>query len=343
MLTLRDLALALGLSITQVSRALDDKLDVSAATKIRVKAKARELGYQPNAAARSLRKRKADTVAVVLPSGANHIGLGAIVRTLFDADTHLGRSGFDLIMLPGRGQAAEIDTLRRVVEGRRADAIILVGTRCSDDRVAFLDQHGFPFVAYGRTNGAIPHAYVDGDGEAGFAAATHTLFQLGHTRIAHIAAPVDLNFANLRRLGWQKAMGQLGLERDAMEAVSQLDEASGMLAASELLERSPRPTALLCATDAIAIGAMSAVRQAGLVVGRDISVIGHDALPAGLLTSPPLSSMQIATPDVGGRLASILLQRIGGADPKALQEVLPVQFVAGGSHGPRLTTSLATR
>jgi LacI family transcriptional regulator len=199
MSSLKALALALNLSITQVSRALDDKPDVSAATKLRVRAKALELGYQPNAAARSLRKRTADTVAVVLPAGANHIGLTSMMDMLYGTAAALGRSGFDLIMIPGREQATEIETLRRIVEGRRADAIIVVRTRFDDDRVAYLHDRGFPFVTHGRTNGAIVHPYIDGDGQAGFADATMALAKLGHTRIAHIAGPQEMTFAQHRR------------------------------------------------------------------------------------------------------------------------------------------------
>jgi LacI family transcriptional regulator len=334
MTSLKDLAKKLDLSITQVSRALDDKADVSAATKVRVRAAAKAMNYQPNAAARSLRKRKADTIAVVLPPGANHIGLSALLSMLFDVAAALADHGFDLVMLPGRPDGDEFDALKRIVEGRRADAVVVVRTFRNDARVAFLTERGVPFVTSGRTDGRIPHAYVDGDGEAGFAEATTLLAKLGHKRIAHIAAQQHFNFAGLRRQGWLDAMHRHDLPTAGLDIEAQPNERAGELVAAELLQRTPRPTALLCATDAIAIGAIAAVKAAGLQPGRDISIIGHDGVAAGLLTTPLLSTMEIAASDYGARIADKLIRRLGGADVRDLTEVLPIRQIPRASHGP---------
>ena len=334
MTSLKDLAKSLDLSITQVSRALDDKPDVSAATKAKVRAAALAHNYQPNAAARSLRKRKADTIAVVLPAGANHIGLAALLNMLFDTAAALAREGFDLVLLPGRADGNDLDSLKRIVEGRRADAIIVVRTLRNDPRIAFLSERGIPFVSHGRTSGAIPHAYVDGDGEAGFSEATRILLQLGHTRIAHIAGLQQFNFAHVRRAGWLAAMRDAGHDTSGLECESAPNEIAGELAAADILRRSRKPTALLCATDSIAIGAIAAAKSAGLTPGRDISIIGHDGVSAGLLVTPHLSTMEIAATDVGARLADKLIKRLGGADPRDLCELLPIRQVPRASHGP---------
>jgi LacI family transcriptional regulator len=332
--SLKDLAKKLQLSITQVSRALDDKPDVSAATKVKVRAAAKEMNYQPNAAARSLRKRKADTIAVVLPAGANHIGLSALLSMLFDTATALAEHGFDLVMLPGRPDGDELDALKRIVEGRRADALILVRTLRDDPRVAYLTDCGVPFVTSGRTNGHILHAYVDGDGAAGFAAATSFLAELGHKRIAHIGAQEHFNFAGLRHQGWLDGMRTHGLSTKGLDTAVAPNEAGGEAGATTLLASKVKPTALLCATDAMAIGAIRAVKAAGLKVGRDISVIGHDGVAAGLLTTPPLSTMEIDAADYGARIADKLIRRLGGADVRDLTEVLPIRQIPRASHGP---------
>ena len=334
MTSLKDLAKTLDLSITQVSRALDDKKDVSAATKAKVRAAALAMNYQPNAAARSLRKQKADTIAVVLPAGANHIGLSALLSMLFDVAAALARHGFDLIIIPGRPDADELDALKRIVEGRRADALVVVRTYRDDPRVAFLTARGVPFVTSGRTSCGIVHAYVDGDGEAGFYAATEVLAKLGHTRIAHIAGLSTFNFAGLRRQGWAKAMQQHDLPITGLENEASPDERGGERAATELLSRKKRPTALLCATDAIAIGAITAAKKLGLTPGRDVSIIGHDGVAAGLLTTPTLSTMEIAASDYGWRIADKLIRRLGGADVNDLTEILPIRQIPRASHGP---------
>lgn len=331
---LKDLARTLNLSITQVSRALDDKPDVSAATKEKVRAAAKIMNYRPNAAARSLRKRKADTIAVVLPAGSNHIGLSALLSLLFDTAAALAAHGFDLVIIPGRPDGDEIEAMKRIVEGRRADALVVVRTLRNDPRVAFLTERGVPFVTSGRTQSLVPHAFVDGDGEAGFAEATDMLARLGHRRIAHIAAHRQFNFATLRRDGWLNAMRKNDLPTRGFDLEAAPNEAGGEAAAAKLLSRAARPTALLCATDAMAIGAIAAAKAAGLEPGRDISIVGHDGVAAGLLTTPPLSTMQIAAQDLGARIADKLIRRLAGEDVRTLTEVLPIQQVPRASHGP---------
>jgi LacI family transcriptional regulator len=334
MTSLKHLAEALDLSITQVSRALDDKPDVSAKTKVRVREMAQKMGYFPNAAARSLRKQKADAVAVVLPAGANHVGLGSLLNTLYDTAGHLATLGYDLIMVPGLQPGDELETLKRIVDGRRADAIILVRTRRQDERVAFLTERGIPFVTHGRTDGHIVHPYVDGDGEAGFADATRMLAGLGHSRIAHISAPLEMSFSFHRRAGWLAAMKEIGADKGLLERGGPPTEQGGYLAARALLAERSQPTALLCATDAMAIGAYSAVREAGLVPGETIAIVGHDNLPACTLMTPHLSTMAIAVADFGKQLADKLHRRLGGADPRDLQDVFPVRQIPRASHGP---------
>ena len=336
MTSLKILAEKLNLSTTQVSRALDDKPDVSAATKAKVRAAAITMNYRPNSAARSLRKRKADTIAVVLPANANHFGLTALLNMVFETADALAHHGFDLIMVPGPADDNEIETLQRLVDGRRADAMIVLRMRRQDERVAFLAGRGIPFVTHGRTDGTIEHAFVDGDGEAGFAAATRLLIDLGHVDIALIGAEQRFNFAHLRRAGWLSAMRERGIDPCGLEIAAAPNEEAGREAAIRMLDRRPPPTALLCATDAMAIGAIGAVRAAGLVPGRDVSIIGHDGVQAGLLTTPPLSTMQIAATDVGARLADKLIRCLGGARPGDLQEILPINQVPRATHGPPL-------
>jgi len=239
------------------------------------------------------------------------------------------------MLLPTVSPSAEMATYRRLVEGRRADAVIVLRTRLHDERVAFLKERGVPFVTHGRTARPDEHAFIDGDGAAGFREATHLLASLGHRHIAHIAAPQHLTFAHLRRLGWLAGLAEKGLS-DPVEATAPPNEAGGYEAARSLLDRGRGPTALLCATDSIATGALRALKDHGLVAGRDVAVIGHDNLPSAAFTDPPLSTMEIAAPDVGRQLAEMLIARLGGRDHRDLQIILPVRQVPRSTHGASL-------
>lgn len=333
MSSLKHLAQSLGLSITTVSRALDGYSDVAPATRERVRAAAQAIHYQPNSAARRLRRRKAEAVAVTLPTEPGRFGPPIFLNMLAACGQRLSEEGLDLMMLPTAGRAAEMDTYRRLLDGRRADAMIVVRTRLEDERVAFLKGRGIPFVTHGRTARSEEHAFIDGDGEAGFREAALQLAASGHRRIAHIAASQDLTFAHLRRKGWLAALDEAGTS-DRLECTAPPTEAGGYEAAQWLLEQNLPPTALLCATDSMAIGAISALKERGLVVGRDIAVIGHDNLPSAAFTDPPLSTMEIAASDVGRQLAEMLIARLGGRNERELQTILPVRQVPRMTHGP---------
>jgi LacI family transcriptional regulator len=330
--SLKHLAQSLGLSITTVSRALDGYSDVAPATRERVRAAAQAIHYQPNSAARSLRRRTAEAVAVTLPTEPGRFGPPTFLNMLAACGQRLAEESLDLMLLPTAGCAEEMETYRRLLDGRRADAVIVVRTRLDDERVAFLKERGIPFVTHGRTARPDEHAFIDGDGEAGFREAARHLASLGHRRIAHIAAPQDLTFAHLRRKGWQAALKDVGFS-GGPEYTAQPTEAGGYEAAQWLLQQSTPPTALLCATDSMAIGALSALKEGGLIAGRDIAVIGHDNLPAAAFTDPPLSTMEIAASDVGRQLAEMLIARLGGRDSRELQTILPVRQIPRATHG----------
>ncbi len=331
MSNLKQLAKSLDLSITTVSRALDGYSDVAATTRLRVRAAADEIGYRPNAAARRLRRRRAEVVAVTLPAASGHLAPPAFLDMLSGCAEKLAEQNLNLVLAPTPRGMNELEICRRLVDGQRVEAMIVMRTRCDDERVTFLQSRGIPFVTHGRTDAAVPHAFFDGDGESAFREAALRLAEAGHRRIAHIAGPHDLTFARLRRRGWQTALADAGLDPSFL-AEAAPDERGGYEAAQMLLAGHRRPTAFLCAMDAIAIGAMHALRERGLEPGRDVAVIGHDNVPAGAFMRPALSTMQIAG-DGGLRLASLLLERIGGRAAAELQEIAPVAFVPRETHG----------
>jgi LacI family transcriptional regulator len=334
MSSLRRLAKQLNLSVTTVSRALDGYDDVAPRTRERVQALATELNYSPNAAARSLRRNKAEAVACTLPQGTSHVGLASLVNMMIAAEPTFAAAGLDLLILPTSEARDELQVLRRLIDGRRADAFVLLRTFRDDPRVAYLLEKNIPFVTHGRTQSTVKHASIDGNGAQGFGDATRELIRLGHRRIAHLAAPQEFMFAFDRHRGWQSAMTEAGLAVSMLEQTALPNEIGGRDGALALLARKPRPTALLCATDAMAMGAMRAVQELGLAPGRDVAIIGHDDLPSAQFTSPPLSTMRIDAADVGSQLAGLLLRRMKGEPIESLQIVLPVSLVLRGTHGP---------
>lgn len=330
---LRDFAASLGLSPTTVSRALDNYPDVSPTTRARVQEAARTAGYRPDPAARRLRRGRPEAVGVVLPAARGRIGPPVFLEMLGRTAERLAEEGLDLLLLPSTDELGEAASFRRLLDGGRVDAMLVLRTRRQDPRVALLHERGIPFVCHGRTENGIEHGFLDGDGTAGFRAATLDLVERGHRVIGHLAAAYAYTFAQLRREGWRTALEEADLP-PGPEAEAEPTEASGLLAAERLLDATPRPTALVCATDAIAMGAIVAARRLGLAPGRDISILGHDNLAAGAFLDPPLSTMEIEAPDAGGLLAELLLGRLAGAPVHSLQHVLPLRQIVRGTTGP---------
>lgn len=332
MSNLKQLAKSLGLSITTVSRALDGYSDVAPATRLRVEEAARHAGYQPNASARRLRRQRAELVAVPLPSERGQISPPYFIDMLSDCAEHLAIAGLNLVIAPvPRGQS-ELDMCRRFVDGHRVDAMVLVRTKRNDERVEFLQSRGIPFVAHGRTEARVPHAFIDGDGHAAFREATLRFVKDGHDSIGHLAGPGDYNFAHLRRGGWEAGLSEAGLSADLLE-VGDPTERGGYQAAKALMSGKHKPTAILCCTDEMAIGALGALRE--IEGGDRVSLIGHDDVPMSAYSDPPLSTMHMTGANFGERLASLLLRAIAGEDPATLQEIYPVDFVPRQSHQRR--------
>jgi LacI family transcriptional regulator len=326
---LKQLAQSLGLSITTVSRALDGYADVSAATRERVREAAEKAGYHPNASARRLRKQRAELVAVTLPSDPGQIGPPHFLDMLSGCAEHLAAAGLNLVIAPVPRGESEIEMCRRFVDGRRVDAMLLVRTKRKDERVEFLQSRGIPFVTNGRTESLTPHPFIDGDGFTGFHAATARFQAVGHRRIGHIAGPQEYYFAHVRRMGWKAAMDEAGLDTSIC-AEGAPTEQGGYLAALELLRQSSRPTALVCATDEMAMGALRALRE--IDGGSGISIVGHDDLPMGAFTSPSLSTMRMTGENLGASFASLLLRAIAGEPAEELQELHAIEFIDRDSH-----------
>lgn len=333
--TLKELADQLGLSVPTVSRALNGYADVSEATRLRVARAAEAMGYRPNPIARQLRTQRTDTIGLIIPGARGQFADPFFLSFLDGIGTALRESGLDLLVTSAPPGPEEMETYRRWVEGRRVDGFIIGRTRVQDERVTYLSEAGIPFVCHGRTNAAKPYPYLDIDGRAGFYRATAYLLELGHTRIGFIGAPPEYQFAHHRLAGYLEAMQAHGLQPEAdWIRPGNLTETSGAEVALTLLRRDARPTALLCANDAMALGAVYAAQQLGLTVGADVSIIGYDDIPVSRFISVPLTTLRQPNREVGSRLVELLKARLAGAPAEALQEIWEPELVQRASAGP---------
>jgi len=163
-INLKQLSKLLKLSPTTVSRALADYPDVSAKTRARVKQMAIQKGYQPNPVARRLQKGKTETIGIVITPEQNYFSDTFFIDLLSGISNQITRAGYELILGVASDEEHEMQSMRRMVEGKRVDGMILTLIREQDPRVGYLLDRDFPFVLYGRTRDTRPYAFVDMDG-----------------------------------------------------------------------------------------------------------------------------------------------------------------------------------
>ncbi|MFD1831548.1 LacI family DNA-binding transcriptional regulator [Streptomyces desertarenae] len=334
--TSRDVARAAGVSQAAVSLVLGGKWHgrVSAAKAEAVRGAARELGYRPNLAARSLRLGRTRTALLVVPALTNEF----FARLHAGAARIAAEHGFGVVLYPSpEGTGPAPDPFGSA--GAALDGVI--ASSMASEALAAL-----------RPGGRLPLVMLDSDPERTQAAATVNLdiadgtrqvaahlLGLGHRRVAHIAAAVDSWTFEVRAGTLAGALRAAGCP-PPVTVPSALGVAEGARAAAEALAADPRPTALVCDDDVLAAGACKAVRRLGLRVPQDVSVTGFDDLALACAVEPELTTVRLPAEEAGAAGMRALLRVLDGpaagtaGGREADVTTLPVELAVRGSTAP---------
>lgn len=328
-MNLKSLAKNLGISETTVSRALNGYPEVSERTRQRVLAAAELAGYRPNPMARSLASGRTNVVGIIHPLLPNDLADPMFMQIVGGMVGALESRQMDLVMAPVSPQN-ELRTYLRMVKERRVDGLIVGRTRLYDERVAYLAQHRFPFVAHGRTRVNEPHAWFDYDNEAGMHIAVDHLLAHGHTRIALISAPLEMNFARQRFDSFKLRLKAAGITADPRHLIDNtIDRRSGYLAMQQLLACQPVPTAVVIDNHMSGVGAMRALLDAGIAIGKSMSVIVWGRMEDSL-AGYNVTTIDQPHPDLAGaKMIEMLLALQNGTPPSELQELWQPLLVPG--------------
>lgn len=335
-INLKALSARLGLSPTTVSRALSGYSDVSPVTRERVQQMARELGYQPNRAARQVALGRADAVGIVYPPASEFLGNPSFRETLEGLAHVLEQSECDLLLAAAPRQN-ELRVYDRMVRGRRVDAMVVAHTLREDPRIAYLREAGFPFVAYGRTAQPDGFPWLDFDNEAGSRLAVQRLVALGHRRIAYVHVPLSYNFAYQRHAGYLDAMAEAGIAADPSLVVGgSLDRRDGYGAALALLALPQRPTAVIVDNNLGGVGLIRALLDRGVAIGSEMSVIVNEGVPEDTLFSGlSVAAVRQPTPYRSGQtLGEMALALAEGKALAPAQVLRQPELSDGNSIGP---------
>jgi len=328
-ITIRQVAQLSGVSVATVSRVFNGYTDVHPDTRARVLAAARELDYAPSAAARTLVGRRSQLIGVVLNTGAH-----ADIDNPFFLDVLVGLNhgihafGSDLLLF---AVELEGEYLRRA-RHHRVDGVVIWGVNRNDPEIGKLLEAHMPLVAVDLEVVAPGATWVSSDNVGGARLAIRHLHELGHTRIATITGIVDTKPGAERLEGYRSEMASLGLAAPPeYEQVGDFYADSGHAAMLALLALPEPPTAVFAASDEMAIGAVGAVRDAGMSVPDDISLVGFDDSRLAALLQPPLTTVAQDRVGLGKAAARALAAAIEHPDETKAPTVLPVELVVRGS------------
>jgi LacI family transcriptional regulator len=319
--TIRDVAAEAGVSVATVSRVFNSKGPIRQETFQRVLDVAAALQYVPHAGARSLSTRSTRTIGVVLPDLHGEF-FSEVIRGI---DLEARRSGYHVLL---SGSHADREEMRAVVQAVRGlvDGLIVMSPDLDADALIDEVPRGLPVVLLNARTTARPSITIDN--AAGARGVVSHLASLGHSRIAFITGPPRNADAEQRRRGFRNGVRAHGIE--AIEIAGNFTEESGHEAGQEILTLRPRPTAVFAANDSMALGALSAFREAGVRVPEQIALVGFDDIPIARYLDPPLTTVKVPIADLGRRGLQLLLESDGGSSkPSTLETSLVVRRSCG--------------
>ncbi len=329
-ITIKDVAHQAGVSIATVSRALNNTGVVHDETRQKIVSAAKDLQYTPNASARSLSRRKTDTIGLLLPDIHGEF-YSEVIR---GADCTAQQFHHHLLVSSSHNKKSEIEAALKVMRGR-VDGLIIMSPHIDAHTLDANLPRSLPVV--------LLNCFVEGesfdslniDNFAGAYQMVKHLVSHGHRRIAIIKGPEKNYDADLRLQGYRDAMMEVDhAAHDTVEIDGEFTEESGYAAVKKILSVVPRPTAVFACSDYMAIGALSALHEAGIEIPNEIALAGFDNIPIANFTEPALTTVNVAISNLGVRAITCLIDAVREKNNhKRQQVILPTTLVIRESCG----------
>lgn len=335
MMNLEQIAKLSGVSRSTVSRVINNDPNVSELTRERVLQIVKRVNYTPNAAARGLAAGRTHVLGLVIPMGVAALFTDPYFPILIQGVSSACNAREYSVMLWLAEPEYERRQIRQIMYSGLVDGVIVSSMLLNDSLVQALIDGDLPFMLIGRHPTAMQVHYVDSDNIGGAREAVTHLLRLGCTRVGTITGPQNMIAGADRLAGYQAALRDRAVMFD-QEFVAEGDftEAGGYRAMQQLL--SHRPNAVFAASDMMAIGAMRALREAGLRVPEDVAIIGFDDLPQAARVEPSLTTVRQPTYRLGTTAVDSLLDLIDHPDSSPRRIVLPTELVVRMSCGSAL-------
>lgn len=331
MATIQDVAKRAGVAPITVSRVINNSGYASEETRRRVETAVAELGYVPSGPARSLRLKRTNSIALVLTDITNPF-FTTVARGVEDVASEAGYTV--TYCNTDEDESKEQKNIALLLQ-QQVDGILLVPALSKPDAVNYILGRKLPVVVLDRRMPDAETDVVRCDSEDGAYQLVRYLIELGHRRIAVLTGPEGTSTADDRLAGYWRAMSEAGLEAiDTWVQRGSFTQNSGYEMAGNVVDLTPRPSAIFAANNFIAIGAMKAVQEHGLTVPEDVALVGFDDLPQALVMFPFLTVAAQPAYEMAQAATRLLLARIAGEAPEEQQEiVLPTELIIRQSAG----------
>jgi LacI family transcriptional regulator len=340
MATLKDIARALDLSITQVSRALNDHSDVNEETRLRIKDAARAMNYHPNASARKLVSGRSGMVGLVVPQHRNIGQDGIFLEVVAGLSAQFSGRGMQFVLHIMAEHEPALPVYQRLIGKAMLDGFVLIDPLDQDPRIDFLKKSGIAFVVHGRSGRVFDYPYFDIENERLAYDLTAHLIARGHRRIAFLNGMDGRCYVTVRERGYRRALLDHGAEVvPLLHLNGEMDESTGLTATIRLFTGdAPRPTAVICGNVRLARGVYQGLAALGLSVPGDVSVVAHDDELPSLRASaffPALTVTKAPLRDSWEPLADCLAGAIEGKPLATLQRIGGYSFIERNSVAAR--------
>ena len=324
-ITIKDIARELGISVSTVSRALQNHPDISERTKEQVRDCARRLNYKPNIMASNLRTSKNTTIGVVIPE-LNHHFFSSILDGIEQVANEAGYN--ILICQTGENVEKEVRSIQTLIGSRVAG--ILVGVSKQTERLHHLQEvleQNIPLVLYDRPCPSLKCDQVVSDDYMGAYNAVEYLIQTGKKKIMYLSSSIQLEISRRRYQGWRDALLHYHIPiTDDM--IMECDTRSkAIIAAPGILQRENRPDGIFCVNDDCAAGMLHVAKILGMKLPDDLSICGFSDAPLCRATQPMLTTVQQHGVEIGRRATARLLERLNGDNRIVKTEMVPADLI----------------
>ncbi len=325
-LTIVEIAELAGVSTATVSRVLNGKRDVNEQTRRRIQQIIERYGFTPHALARSLSLKKTNNLGVIIPHTADYLFSSPYFAELIRGmGEYANRRSYRLILSTTSEERSSSEVYHGLLYGA-VDGLLVLDVRVGDERVLWLKEAGIPFALVGQDPKAPSVSFVDSDNESGAYQATKYLIELGHEEIFLVNGPQEHWVSQSREQGFRRALKEAGLSPAGI-VYGPFTVEAGFASAQEILKRAGSDFGLLAASDLQAFGASCALKQLGLEVGREASIIGFDDVPWAQYFDPPLTTVRQPIFQIGQEAARALIGQVESPDSEPIRSVLPTQLI----------------